>query len=293
MALVAKENTGLRLAVRYAVLALVALVFMFPLVFMIVSSFKPDAQLLDDTGSLRAFLPVGDISLDNYFAAFERAPIGLFMFNSIMVTVVTVLLSIFICSVAAFSFVFLDWRGRDVLLSIILATLIIPFETIAIPLLLMVSRLPWLGMEGIEWGWLNTYRVQIVPWIVDALTVFLFVQYFKDLPRELVEAGRAEGASWWQIYRRVIMPLSGPVLATAAILKSLKMYNEQYLWPLIVVQDEAHRPIMVGLGYFFQLDVAWGELMAYLTLISVPVLAFYLVLQRAFIASIASTGVKG
>ena len=161
------------------------------------------------------------------------------------------------------------------------------------PLLLVVSRLPWLGLDGIEWGWLNTYRVQIIPWIVDALTIFLFVQYFKDLPRELIEAARVEGASWLQIYRKVVMPLSGPVLATAAILKSLKMYNEQYLWPLIVVQDEAHRPIMVGLGYFFQLNVAWGELMAYLTLISVPVLAFYLFMQRAFIASIASTGVKG
>jgi multiple sugar transport system permease protein len=293
MALVSLQNTGLRVAVRYSVLALVALVFMFPLVFMIMSSFKPDMQLLQDTSSLRAFLPVGDISLDNYFAAFARAPIGQFMLNSVIVTVVTVLLSILICSVAAFSFVFLNWSGRDVVLSVVLATLIIPFETIAIPLLLMVSRLPWIGLEGIEWGWLNTYRVQIIPWIVDALTIFLFVQYFKDLPKDLVEAARVEGASWWQIYRKVIMPLSGPVLATAAILKSLKMYNEQYLWPLIVVQDEAHRPIMVGLGYFFQLDVAWGQLMAYLTLISVPVLVFYLVLQRAFIASIASTGVKG
>jgi multiple sugar transport system permease protein len=293
MALVARENTGLRLAVRYSVLVLVALVFAFPLVFMAVSSLKPDLQLLQDTGSLRAFLPVGDISLDNYTAAFERAPIGLFMMNSVFVTVVTVSLSLVICSVAAFSFTFLNWSGRDVILSIVLATLIIPFETIAIPLLLEVSRLPWIGMEGIEWGWLNTYRVQIIPWIVDALTIFLFVQYFKDLPKELIEAARAEGASWFQIYYKVVMPLSGPVVATGAILKSLKMYNEQYLWPLIVVQDEAHRPIMVGLGYFFQLDVAWGELMAYLTLISVPVLVFYLILQRAFIASIASTGVKG
>jgi multiple sugar transport system permease protein len=88
------------------------------------------------------------------------------------------------------------------------------------------------------------------------------------------------------------MPLSGPVLATAAILKFLVMYN-QYLWPLIVVQQEGYRPVMVGLGYFFQLNVAWGEVMAYLTLITVPVLIFYLFLQRAFIASIASTGVKG
>ncbi len=293
MALVTKENAGLRLVTRYAVLTLVALVFAFPLVFMIISSLKPDQQLLQDTSSLRAFLPLGDISLDNYHAAFDRAPIGRFMLNSIFVTIVTVSMSVAICSLAAFAFVYMKWSGRDAVLSIVLATLIIPFETIAVPLLLMVSRLPWIGMEGVEWGWLNTYRVQIVPWIVDALTVFLFVQYFKDLPRELIEAARAEGASWFQVYRRVVMPLSGPVLATAVILKSLKMYNEQYLWPLIVVQDEAHRPIMVGLGYFFQLNVAWGELMAYLTLISVPVLVFYLILQRAFIASIASTGVKG
>ena len=179
------------------------------------------------------------------------------------------------------------------LLSVIVATLIIPFETIAVPLLLFVSKLPWIGWEGLEFGWLNTYRVQVIPWIVDALTIFLFVQFFKDLPRELIEAARVEGASWFTVYRRIVMPLSGPVLATAAILKSLKMYNEQYLWPLIVVQDEAHRPVMVGLGYFFQLQIAWGEVMAYLTLISVPVIAFYLVMQRAFISSIASTGVKG
>ena len=215
------------------------------------------------------------------------------MLNSVIVTTITVLASILLCSLAAFSFVYLRWSGRDLLLSIILATLIVPFETIAIPLLLMVSRLPWIGLDGLTIGWMNTYHVQIIPWIADALTIFLFVQYFKDLPHELIEAARVEGASWWQIYRKVVMPLSGPVIATAAILKSLKMYNEQYLWPLMVVQDEAHRPIMVGLGYFFQLDVAWGELMAYLSLITVPVLVFYLLLQRAFIASIASTGVKG
>ena len=281
-----------RLALRYLVLVLVAIIFVFPLLFMVMSSLKPQAQLLSDVSSLRAFLPVGDISLDNYSAAFRRAPVATFVFNSVLVTGLTVIFSLFICSLAAFSFVFLQWRGREVLLSIIIATLIIPFETIAIPLLLIVSQLPWIGLAGFEIGWLNTYRVQIIPWIADGLTVFLFVQFFKDLPRELIEASRVEGASWWQIYRRVVMPLSGPVLATAAILKFLIMYN-QYLWPLIVVQQESVRPVMVGLGYFFQLNVAWGEVMAYLTVITVPVLAFYLVLQRAFIASIASTGVKG
>jgi multiple sugar transport system permease protein len=131
-----------------------------------------------------------------------------------------------------------------------------------------------------------------MPFIADGLTIFLFVQYFKDLPGELIEAARVEGASWLQIYRRIVMPLAGPVLATAAILKFLVMYN-QYLWPLMVVQEEGYRPVMVGLQYYFQQNVAWGEVMAYLSMITVPVLAFYLYLQRAFIASIASTGVKG
>jgi multiple sugar transport system permease protein len=286
------DNHGLRLVVRYAVLTLIAVIFIFPLVFMVMSSFKPDQQLLTDTGSFRAFLPVGDISLDNYFDAFKRAPVGLFLFNSVLVTGVTVVLTLLLCSLAAFAFVFIDWRGRELVLSVILATLIVPFETIAIPLLLIASKLPWIGLDGVTFGWLNSYQVQIVPFIADGLTIFLFVQYFKDLPGELIEAARVEGASWWQIYRKVVMPLAGPVLATAAILKFLVMYN-QYLWPLMVVQEEGYRPVMVGLQYFFQLNRAWGEIMAYLSLITVPVLAFYLFLQRAFIASIASTGVKG
>ncbi|KKB11715.1 sugar ABC transporter permease [Devosia geojensis] len=286
------RRSRLSTALRYALLVAVALVFVFPIVFMVMSSLKPDLQLLRDTTSFNAFLPVGDISLDNYFAAFRRAPVALFVFNSILVTSITVAVSLFLCSMAAFSFVFLNWKGRDVVLAAVIATLIVPFETIAIPLLLVVNNLPWIGPNGLTTGWLNTYHVQIVPWIADALTIFLFVQYFKDLPKDLVEAARIDGATWFQVYARVIVPISGPVIATAAILKFLAMYN-QYLWPLMVTQSEAFRPVMVGLQYFFQLNVAWGEVMAYLSLITLPVLVFYLALQRAFIASIASTGIKG
>jgi len=282
-----------RIALQYVLLTWIALVFIFPIIFMIVSSLKPDLQLLRDSASLRAFLPVGDLSLDNYFSAFDRAPIARFIFNSVFITAATLVLSLLLCSLAGFSFVFLNWRGRAIILSIILATFIIPFETIAIPLLLIVNNLPWVGFEGFRIGWLNSYQVQIIPWIADALTIFLFVQYFKDLPKDLVEAARVDGATWLQVYRRVVMPLSGPVLATAAILKFLMMYNNQFIWPIMVVQEETYRPIMVGLMYFFQLNTAWGEIMAYLTIITVPVLAFYLALQKAFIASIASTGIKG
>ena len=287
-----RREIVVRLALRYLLLVWVALIFIFPVVFMVVSSLKPDLQLLRDSSSFRAFLPVGDISFDNYADAMDRVPIGRFVFNSIVVTATTVLLSLVLCSMAAFAFVFLEWKGRALLLSVILATFIVPFETIAIPLLLVVNNLPWIGIDGFSVGWLNSYHVQIIPFIADALTIFLFVQYFKDLPKELVEAARVDGASWFQIYRRVVLPLSGPIIATAAILRFLYMYN-QYLWPLMVTQSEDYRPVLVGLQYFFQLNTAWGEIMAYLSVITVPVLAFYLSLQRAFIASIASTGIKG
>ncbi|MBX2880755.1 MAG: carbohydrate ABC transporter permease [Granulosicoccus sp.] len=278
---------------RYLLLCFIASVFILPILFMVMSSLKPDLQLLSDSASMRAFLPVGEISLDNYREAFERVPVARFIFNSVFITACTLILSLFLASMAAFAFVFIKWRGKEVVLAIIVATYILPFETVAIPLLLLVNNLPWIGADGVTWGWLNSYQVQIIPWIIRALEIFLFVQYFRDLPTELVESARVEGASWFQIYRRVVMPLSGPVIATVAILKFLEMYNDQFIWPIMVVQEEGLRPIMVGLLYFFQLNYAWGEIMAYLTIITVPVLVFYLVLQRAFIASIASTGVKG
>jgi multiple sugar transport system permease protein len=276
----------------YIVLVIIALIFIFPIVFMFISSLKPNLQLLSDTSSLRAFLPVGDISLNNYREAFERAPVGRFLFNSVFTTIVTVVAGLFLNSMAGFAFGVLRWPGKNIILAVIIATMIVPFETIAVPLLLIVNKLPMLGAEGFKIGWLDTYHVQMVPFIADVLGIYLFTQFFKDLPKELVEASRIDGASWFQIYSRVFMPLAGPVLATAAILKFLAMYNA-YLWPLMTSQKEEFRPVMVGLQYFFQLNIEWGEVMAYLSLITIPVLIFYLWLQRAFIESIASSGVKG
>ena len=172
-----------RLVGLFLFLGFIACIFILPIIFMVMSSLKPDLQLLSDSSSLRAFLPVGDIGVDNYRDAFSRAPVGLFIFNSVFITATTLVLSLFLASIAAFSFVFIEWRGKTVVLAIIIATYILPFETVAVPLLLLVNNLPWLGTEGVTWGWLNSYQVQIVPWIIRALEIFLFVQYFRDLPK--------------------------------------------------------------------------------------------------------------
>jgi multiple sugar transport system permease protein len=275
---------------------LCAVVFAAPLLFMFVSSLKPDTEIFDDVGSIRAFLPVGDISLRNYAGVFDTVPAAQFLFNSLLISLVTVVLGIVVNSMAAFALSRLAWSGRRAVLGVVIATLVVPFETFALPLVWWVNKLPWLTANGLNLtfssGWLDTYRVQIVPFVANAFAIYLFYSYFQSIPRQLDEAARVDGAGWFRIYRTVVMPLSGPAVATVAILTFLPAWNS-YLWPLMVVQTQDLRPVMVGVSYFFQLKVHWGEIMAYSTLITLPVLVLFLAFQRAFVNSIAATGVKG
>lgn len=291
-----KASRKRRTLLLYIPMILLAVIFMFPVIFMFVSSLKPDAQILADVDSVRAFLPVGDISLNNYVDVFDRVPFARFIFNSTLVTVLIVGLGLVVNSMAGFALSRMEWGGRKIVLSVIIATLIVPFETIAVPMVYWVSQLPTLVLENgvvkYDFGWLNTYEVMIVPFIANAFSIFLFTQYFSTIPVSIDEAARIDGAGWFQIYSKIIAPLSGPAFATVAILTFLPAWN-QYLWPLMVVQQEQLRPVMVGMQYFFQLNTAWGEVMAYTSLITLPVLLVFLVFQRAFVSSIAASGVKG
>lgn len=273
-----------------------AVVFSFPILFMFVSSLKPDQQIFGDLSSIAAFLPIGNISMDNYAAVFDRVPAARFLINSIGVSVITVGLGVIVNSLAAFALSRMQIRGKGIILTLIIATLIVPFETLALPLVWWVNQLPSFVVDGFNItftkGWLDTYQVQIIPFIANAFSIYLFHQYFESIPRELDEAARMDGAGWFRIYRRIIMPLSGPAIATVAILTFLPAWNS-YLWPLMVVQTEELRPVMVGVQYFFQLNVSWGEVMAYASLITLPVVGLFIAFQRSFISSIASSGVKG
>ena len=163
------------------------------------------------------------------------------------------------------------------------------------PLLLLVSKLPNISFQnGFHFtsGWLNTYSVQILPFVAGAYSIFLFYQFFKDIPKELDESALIDGATRFQIYRYIIVPNAGPVFATVAILSFLGSWNS-FLWPIMVVQSEELRPVMVGLQYFFQRIINWGEVMAYTSMVTLPVLALFLAFQGAFVKSLASSGVKG
>jgi multiple sugar transport system permease protein len=279
----------------YAVNLLLVFVFIFPIVFMIVSSFKTNDEIFRDLGSMAAFTPSAQSNLDNYRSVFEHSRFLRFVTNSILISLLQVVLAVTVNSMAAYALARLKWRGQGVVLAVIIATLIVPFETIAMPLLLLVGKLPNLSLEGglhFTQGWLNTHQVQIIPFVAGAYSIFLFYQFFKDIPVELDESALIDGASRFQIYRHIIMPNAGPVVATVAILTFLGGWNS-FLWPIMVVQSEDLRPVMVGLQYFFQRTINWGEIMAYTSMVTVPVLILFLMFQGAFVKSIASSGVKG
>ena len=283
--------------VLYAINLLLVFAFIFPILFMVSASFKPsNLVIFSDLQSIRGFLPVGQLTLNNYITVFQQSPFLRFLLNSLGMSAVSVILGVFLNSMAAFALSRLQWKGQKVALTIIIATLIIPFEAIVIPLLLLVNSLPNLSISSsgiaITQGWFDTYQVQIIPFITSAFSIFLFYQFFKGIPVELDEAALVDGASYYQIYRHIIMPNSGPVMATVAIFTFLGSWNS-FLWPTMVIQSESVRPIMIGMNYFFQQQTQWGVVMAYATLVTLPVLVLFLIFQRAFIGSIASSGVKG
>jgi multiple sugar transport system permease protein len=286
----------MRTALRYLLLVFLAAVFLGPLLFMVSSSFKPDTQIFADLRSVRAFLPVGDLSLDNYRVVLTRSRIVLSFVNSMIITTVTVVLGVIVNSMAAFGLQRVRWAGQNFILALVLALLVIPFEVLAMPLMMIVAKLPWIGIEDgsvvVTGSWFNSLHVQIIPFIGNAFCIFLFYQFFKNIPTELDDAARMDGASLWQIYWRIVMPNSKPVIATASIVLFLLMWN-QYLWPILVVQGQHARPIMVGIQQFFGRTQVWGHVMAYATLVTLPVLIAFVLFQRQFVRSVAGASVKG
>ena len=283
--------------VQYAINLVLVAFFIFPLVFMIVSSFKTNnLQIFADLRSIKAFMLPANPSWVNYIAVFQNSSFPRFLLNSIGVSAAMIFLSLTVNSMAAYALSRMRWKGQKIILTIIIATLIVPFETIAIPLLLVVSKLPNIsvqnGMLALTKGWLDTYQVQIIPFVAGAFSIFLFYQFFLDIPRELDEAALVDGASRFQIYRLIVVPLSGPVFATVAIVTFMGSWNS-FLWPVMTIQSEEIRPVMVGLQYFFQRTTEWGQVMAYTTMITLPVLAVFMAFQNAFVKSIATTGIKG
>ena len=267
---------------HYLLLTVLALLFVAPIVFMVVGSLKPDDLVLAEAGTIKAFIP-DTVSFQNYRDVFQRVSFGRFLFNSLLINSVIILAGLVVNSLAGYALARLRWRGRNVLLLVILALMIIPFEAIAVPLFFQMIMV----------GWRNTYVVQILPFVANAFSIYLFYTFFLNLPSELEEAARVDGANTFQIFWEIIVPVSRPAFASVAILTFLTQWGS-FLWPLMVTIDESVRPLPVAIATFQGLPpLQWGDIMAFGVMMVAPILLVFLVFQRWFIQGVATTGVKG
>ncbi|HLO66362.1 MAG TPA: carbohydrate ABC transporter permease [Holophaga sp.] len=279
------------LALLVPLQVLLAAFFLLPLLVMVVSAFKPDElQLLSDLAGPRAFLPTGHLSLHNFDRVLRASWFLRALANSLLVAGSTVALGILVNSMLGYALARFRFRGRDLLLGGVVALVIIPFEAVAVPLLLLVNALPWFGGAT---GWLDTYRAQVLPFAANAFSVYLFHQAFAALPRDLEEAAALDGAGRWRTFWSISLPLARPTTATVAILQFLARWGD-LLWPVMAVRSEARATLPLALQTFFgQYPRHWGEVMAFATLATLPTLALFLAFQRWFVRSAVSSGIKG
>jgi multiple sugar transport system permease protein len=281
--------TSLRIP-RDAVLPLIfagimALGVMLPLLMMVTISLNPNEQdIMVSMGSIRSFIPQV-LSLENYLEVWTDPvhPFPRYLGNTLLITASTLVLSIIFNSMAAFVLAQGTLKVRKLVMILILATLAVPGESLVLPQLMLAS---WGGL-------IDSYQVQIIPGVANAMSIFLFYQFFSRLPKELIEAARIDGFSFFQIYRYVAMPLSKPVISAIAVLQFLEIWNA-YLWPVMVTRGPEYRPLSVAMSaYFGTSQTSWGNIMAFAVSMAVPVILFFLIMQRQFIASVMSSGVKG
>jgi len=256
-----------------------AILMLMPFVWMLSTSLKSAGAVFEYPPT---FIP-SPFRWDNYSRLFEVLPFARFFFNSLVVAGSVTVLGVATSAMAAYAFARLRFPGRDALFLGYLGTLMIPAQVVIIPNFILLRTL----------GWIDTYQALILPAAFSAFGTFLLRQYFLTIPGELEDAAVVDGASHWQIFTRVILPLSGPALSALAIFTFLFNWNS-FLYPLVVTNSVGMSTLTVGLNTLQgQYNTAWTLLMAGSVLALLPVLTVFLFAQRYFIKGITLTGIGG
>ena len=267
-------------AVRYGVVIFATVVVGYPVLWMLLQSLKTKFEMYANVWGLPQQLYV-----ENYVQAWRIARMGTYIVNSLIVSLGTVVVVLVTASLAGYAFGKLRFAGRQVLFYTFVFTLIVPLQVTIIPLYAVVSGL----------GLSNTYFALILPYAAGGLplSIFLLRAFFESVPREIEEAARIDGCSELAAFWRVVLPISGPGLATVTILQFLGAWNE-FILALIFIRNQNLRTIPLGLqAFFFEYSVEWGYLFAALSMATVPVIVVYVLMQRQFIRGLTAGAVKG
>jgi putative chitobiose transport system permease protein len=274
------QNPKSKILGTYALLSAIALAMLFPLLWLFGTSLKSPTENI--FGFPPQLLPQQP-TLNNFAIAWQTAPFGRYLFNSILVAVLTVTLNLLFCSLAAYPLARLDFRGRDFIFTLIISTITIPFQIVMIPLYILTVQL----------GLRNTYLGIILPSLASAFGIFLLRQAFQGVPKELEEAGRLDGCSEVGLWWHVMIPAVRPALVTLAIFVFIGSWSD-FLWPLIVLDRPEYYTLPLGVATLagtFSLD--WRLIAAGSVISILPVLILFLWVQRYIIPTDAGSGVKG
>jgi multiple sugar transport system permease protein len=264
----------------------ITLVLLIPLLWMLATSLETEAE----THRFPPVLIPESLQWHNYADAWRAAPFGSFMLNSVIVSVLTVISNLVLCSVAGYAFARMRFAGRGVLFIVLMATLMVPFQVTMIPEFLIVK---WLGLHVWTQLGIDHLGALIAPNLVTAFGIFFLRQFFLTVPVELEEAARIDGTSRLGVLLKIVLPLSLPALATLAVVTFLDSWNS-FLWPLIVVYTEPHMTLPLGLTTFQgSHNTQWSLLMAANVVSLLPMLVVFFAAQRYFVRSVAATGLKG
>lgn len=268
----------------YAVLIVLAVVALFPLIYIILASFRTDEEIFRYAlpFSINTLIPV-EWTLDNYKIIFTEYNFWRPILNTVTVVLILVPLNLLVASVAAYAFAFFDFKYKDALFAIFIISFMVPTDSIALPLYSLIS----------DMGLVNSLTALILPSVSSGLAMFLFTQFFRGIPKSLLEAARVDGANWGHIFYKIVVPLSIPVFITAGLMIFVNEWNN-YLWPLLVTRSEEVRTIQVSLAYFKdENETFWSYIYAASSISAIVPVLVYLPLQKYFVQGIASSGIKG
>lgn len=272
---VTMRRTGIRLCANVFLVTIVLL----PLLYAISVAFMPSGELFTTELNLLPKHP----TLENFKEALTKVPLGRFVFNSFLVAGLITIGQIISCSLAAFSFSFIDFKGKDVLFMIVMATMMIPGEATIISNYLTVS----------SWGWLNTYQVLIVPYLTSAMGIFLFRQFYLTFPISLYESAKIDGCRNLRFIVQILIPLTKSAIGAMAVYTFINAWN-MYMWPLLVNGSDAMRTVQIGIGMLDSVDSQSISLMiAGVVMIILPSLSIFIIGQKQLIKGMFSGAVKG
>ena len=266
----------------YLILIVGAVLAFFPFYWMVIGSFKQEWDLFRWPPSF--ILTPSAATLKNYVTVFQRVPVGRMYFNSAFVALGRITLNLFISLLTAYALAKLRFPGKSILFSLVLLFMMLPFQLLLVPLFLLMD----------QYGWLDTYQALILPVAVTPFSIFLLRQAFMSIPDDYIEAAKIDGANQFYILFRVVAPMVRPIIWTVVIITFYWAWND-FIWPNVAVVHNEMAPVPVGLFRFFanqQSSPRWGPIVAFTTLVPIPVIVLFTIAQRQFIEAMVNVGLK-